>query len=165
MKAKEIEKLMGTQELVAVASYGTKDFPYCRPAIIQAMRQPRKVYSGARWDFSGHTANDGVTVQFAAADGTEGKTDTVAPVKIYATWLDYEAQRKARDERKATADKARQDSAANAEMLRASLLAAIGREPNDNGVVTRRSQGGGYTTIEMSQSAAADLLLKLTQDS
>jgi hypothetical protein len=139
MKADRTEIMMGTQELVAVGRR-TLGTAYCRPATVQAMRQPRTVYTGGgKYSYRGRTVNDGVQVQYE-----NGKTEIVAPANIISTWGEYNDALTAEKERRAKKDTAQQDREARRAQLSADL------DINIQPYYSRHAQGyeaSGYEVV------------------
>lgn len=97
MRKADIIKLQKAGELVAVAQYlgGVQDkgigYASCEAAEVLATGQERKVYSGERWDWSGHFASDGVRVKFINTD----EEKIVGPRQVLASWDEYNTARRA----------------------------------------------------------------------
>lgn len=139
MKVKDMEKLVGTDQVVAVAP-GTDAYSqdYGRKAVILGVRQPRKVYSGERFDFSGHTARDGVRVRYletgSRSDEIVGQEAVVGPRQVAGPWEPYA---EARAERRAR-EQAKRDGLENQRQRVGALAASLGGY-----VQPRRSGFGG----------------------
>lgn len=78
MKRREME-----QHMAAGTSVGVKRDQYstAREATILEVGVTRRVYSGQRWDFSGHNAHDGVRVKFVNDD-----TEAVVGARNVGDW-------------------------------------------------------------------------------
>lgn len=109
MKIKDMEQAMAAGTLVIVGKYGGK------PATIIELRCTRKVYSGARWDFAGHNAHDGVKVRYE--DGTEkvvGPREVIGPADEVNAQRDAARRRREEHEAALEAQRARCNAAVEA---------------------------------------------------
>jgi hypothetical protein len=116
VKVKDMEKCIADGAEVAVGHTFKGEIPTkLQRAEIVAVRQPRRVYTGERADWSGHNSNTGVRVRYL--DDDPGSEAVVAPNDVYAPWDEYleireralnENDRKARElaEKKARAEAA-----------------------------------------------------------
>jgi hypothetical protein len=95
MKLKDLEVAIASGTEVAVGRDITDGT--ARRCVVLAVRQERRVFSGARWDVSGHAARDGVRVRYL--DGTPfvgaGTEQVVGPREILASWKDYRERHEA----------------------------------------------------------------------
>lgn len=129
MKIKDMERAMEAGDLVVVLprSYGDPDYGIDIDAAdrrqrergdvsvghfigtLAALRQPRRVYSGERWEIRGHISHTGVHVT-----DSFGKTHEVAPKDVIATLDEYRRISALRRERIQTKAQALEDSKARA---------------------------------------------------
>lgn len=103
MKIKDMEKAIADGTTVAYIPHRYRDeIEGGREVKIVGVRQQRRVYSGARIDFRGHNAADGVRI----LDRDEEKV--VPPKDIVETWASYQsmlaARRRNQGERQASLD-------------------------------------------------------------
>jgi hypothetical protein len=79
---------------------GTSDWQRerARRAIVLAVEQDRRVYSGARWDMRGHVAHDGVKVRYLDDEpgngmtGAAGSEEVVGARNVIGAWADHTEQ-------------------------------------------------------------------------
>lgn len=114
MKIKDMETCMAAGTEVAVGKYGAQ-----RARII-GLRQDRRVYSGARWDWGGHAAHDGVRVLWL--DGSRaGQHEVVGPREVLATWTDHVALKTRTMQHQAEAQARLEDQKLRAEAAAAAI--------------------------------------------
>lgn len=131
MKVKEMEKLVERASLeldadaVAVLP-GVAEWEqdYGRKARVIAVRQRRRVYSGARSDWGGHLADDGVKIVWLEDqhNSKAGEEAIVGPRQIVSLWNEYAEQRAKRQLR----DQERRDGIAEQERRARELAAKLG---------------------------------------
>lgn len=86
MKLKEIKRCMENGTTVAMCPHQSRDaFPFSKEVKILSLGEPRRVYSGERWDFSGHTVKDGIRIQYAS-----GNSEVVGGHSLICPWPEYE---------------------------------------------------------------------------
>lgn len=154
MNKRELEKVIAAGTTVAVAN-GMNDYAKANAAeaTVLATGQKRKVYSGERWDFAGHTAHDGVRVLFA----NTGKEEVVGARNIIATWADHVARR----ERIAAREAEDQNSRTNRQKRMEAAAAGI------PGAYVKQIYLGNFRhdyTVALSLDAAEALAARLKEE-
>ena len=153
MKAKQIEQHLAAQTLVAATNHLSTDrLPLCKPASIQAMRQPRKVFSSRGW--SSHNVSDGVIVQYE-----DGKTATLRPAEIVSTWEEYQERKNL--VAKATIAKRSAEATLKARMEKAAFdLTALAHLGDYEVRVSYNQYGASSLTLTLKGAEAITELLK-----
>lgn len=165
MKVKDMEKLVERAGLaleadeVAVAS-GTREWEaqWAQRARVLGVRQARKVYSGQRWDWGGHKANDGVRVCYLDAGSDPerepaGREKVVGPRQVLGLWSEHQSAQKAAAERNAAEQERRQNRKQRAEDAARRLGGSAHAEYN----AFTRMPDGRYT-VKLTIEQAEDLV-------
>lgn len=91
---------MRTADIEVGADYEIKHWSGLLHArVIRIQRKPRRVFSGARWDTTGHTSTSpSVVVQRVLNDGSLGKEEVRTPQQIVRPWAEAAGEHAARQE-------------------------------------------------------------------
>lgn len=88
MTGKQLEGIKAAGGRVGIVRY--KGDPPVRAEVLE-VNVPRRVYSGARWDFSGHLAGDGVRVRYESGRNV-GKEEVVGKRHVVGEWGQAKAE-------------------------------------------------------------------------